>query len=60
MDTPLAPPVRIQLLSATPLSSAEAGKDIAKFLEGYAARAESGDVVLGQVEKLAGALQEGR
>ncbi len=59
MDTPLTAPVRIQLLSAEPVSKEEAAREVQAFLAGYAGRAESGDVVLGQMEKLLGALEKG-
>ncbi|KZT59065.1 hypothetical protein CALCODRAFT_494081 [Calocera cornea HHB12733] len=58
MDTPLPAPVRIQLLSAHPVPASQAAIELQAFVAQYAGRAESGDVVLGGLEKLAGALEE--
>jgi len=64
MDPALTPPVRIQPLSATPITAKVARKHIDNFLDDFQARstsAQSGNsAVTVQLQKLAIALKEER
>jgi len=61
MDPPLAPPVRIRPISATPIAAKVTRKHIDNFLDGFQARstsAQSGSsAVTVQLQKLAIALK---
>ncbi|KAF9529003.1 hypothetical protein CPB83DRAFT_790910 [Crepidotus variabilis] len=64
MDPPLAPPVRIQPISATPVSAKSVQKTLEIFLEDFQARSTAGQggngAVTVQLQKLADALKEER
>ncbi|KDR81030.1 hypothetical protein GALMADRAFT_48401, partial [Galerina marginata CBS 339.88] len=64
MDPPLAPPVRIQALSYSPITTKVAQKDIDAFLEDFQSRSTSATggntAVTVQLQNLADALKEER
>ncbi|KAF4611176.1 hypothetical protein D9613_007283 [Agrocybe pediades] len=64
MDAPLTPPIRIQPVSAAPISAKEAQKRLDAFLEDFKARSTSAQggntAVTVQLQKLANALKEER
>jgi hypothetical protein len=64
MDRPLVPPVRIQAISATPISLKVAQKNMENFLDDFQARSTSAQggngTVTVQLRKLAVALKEER
>ncbi|KAF8159224.1 hypothetical protein B0H34DRAFT_394411 [Crassisporium funariophilum] len=64
MDPPLAPPVRLQALSSTPISAKQAQKNLEAFLDDFQARSTStqggNTAVTVQLQKLTNALKEER
>ncbi|KAJ3515718.1 hypothetical protein NLJ89_g1582 [Agrocybe chaxingu] len=64
MDPPLTPPVRIQPVSSTLITTRDAQKELERFLEDFQARSTSAQggnsAVTVQLQKLATALKEER